>query len=259
MINTIVHLLILLLFNSCITSQKTTAVAHNKPVYQVQRDTFHVFDASRKRVILLAVFQPKTDQPLPNQPVVLYSHGYRYNQPGGYLTHATLATFLASKGYLVICIQHENPTDSILPLEGIPKIVRRTNWERGAANILFVREACKKTYPTADFDHLTLIGASNGGDMSMLFAQKYPNLLDKIISLDNRRCDFPRTSRPKIYSLRSSDQVADAGVLPTLEEQKKYGMTIIALKNTIHNKMNDDANPRQRNEMNTYLLAFLKE
>lgn len=62
--------------------------------------------------------------------------------------------------------------------------------------------------------------------------------MDKIISLDNRRMELPRTKQPRIYSLRSSDQPADEGVLPTIEEQEKFGIKIIKLPNTIHNDMN---------------------
>jgi len=70
---------------------------------------------------------------------------------------------------------------------------------------------------------------------------------------------FPRTQHPKIYSLRSSDQPADDGVLPTLEEQAAFGITVVKLPNTIHNNMDDNANESQRKEIITYVLGFLKE
>ena len=110
-----------------------------------------------------------------------------------------------------------------------------------------------------DFKHITLIGHSNGGDMTALFPQKYPDIVDKIITLDNRRMPLPRSNQPKVYSLRSSDQVADEGVLPTVEEQKKYSIKIIKLPNTIHNDMNDNANTIQREEIRKYVLGFLLE
>lgn len=110
------------------------------------------------------------------------------------------------------------PTDELLPLTGIPQIVRRSNWERGVENILFVITKLKITNPELDFKRLILVGHSNGGDMTVLFAHTYPNLVGKIISLDNRRVELPRTSHPKVYSLRSSDQPADEGVLLTLPE-----------------------------------------
>ncbi len=96
--------------------------------------------------------------------------------------------------------------------------------------------------------------------MVALFPQKYPGLADKIITLDNRRMALPRTkNKPKVYSLRSSDQPADEGVLPTSQEQKQLGMTVIKLCNTIHNHMDDQATPPQRKEMNAYILSFLQQ
>lgn len=95
--------------------------------------------------------------------------------------------------------------------------------------------------------------------MTALFPQKYPNIIQKIITLDNRRMALPRTSNPKVYSLRSSDQPADAGVLPTEEEQMQFGMTIIKLSNTKHNEMNDFGNKKQHTEINNYLLEFIKK
>jgi len=62
--------------------------------------------------------------------------------------------------------------------------------------------------------------------MTSLFPQKYPNIVEKIITLDNRRMTFPKTNQLKVYSLRSSDQSADEGVLPTEEEQKKFGIRL---------------------------------
>lgn len=226
--------------------------------FAVKLDGLNLFDSSRNRLIPVALYLPKTDKKLENQKVVIFSHGYGQNKGGDNLAYSYLTENLASKGYFVVSIQHELTTDSLLPLTGIPQIVRRTNWERGASNILFVLNELKKSNPDLNFKHLTLIGHSNGGDMSMLFAQKYPNLVDKIISLDNRRVAFPRTNRPEIYSLRSSDQVADEGVLPTNYEQKKYEIKIIKLKNTIHNDMDNHANEKQRKEINDYITSFLK-
>ncbi len=155
-------------------------------------------------------------------------------------------------------IQHELPTDDLIPMQGIPQIVRRPFWERGSENILFVINELKKTNPELDFKHITLIGHSNGGDMSVLFGHKYPKLVDKIISLDNRRMALPRTQQPRIYTLRSSDQPADEGVLPTLEEQKKWNITLVKLPNTIHNDMNDNGTNKQKEEINQYVVGFLK-
>ena len=201
----------------------------------------------------MAVYKPKVNR----CKIVIFSHGYGQNRGDSYLMYSYLTDYLASKGYFVASIQHELPTDSLIPSAGVPQIVRRPFWERGANNILFVINELRKSEPKLDFNHITLIGHSNGADMTALFPMKYPNIIDKIITLDNRRMPLPRTTKPKVYSLRSSDQPADEGVLPTKAEEKKYGMTIIKLPNTVHNDMDDHANNEQREEIRKYIIAFL--
>jgi len=191
--------------------------------------------------------------------VVLFSHGYGANESGSNLAYSYLTRFLASKGYFVASIQHELPTDDLLPLSGPAQVVRKPNWERGAENIRFVIQSLQRLYPGLDFKNITLIGHSNGGDMSVLFAHLHPEMVSKIISLDNRRMPLPRRSKPRIYSLRSSDQPADPGVLPTTEEQEQFGIKIIKLPGTPHNSMSDGANQVQRSEINRYLLQFLTD
>lgn len=218
-------------------------------------DTLTLFDKIRNRPIPVAIYKPKSSK----AKVIVFSHGYGQNGPGTYLAYSYLTEYLASKGYFVISIQHELPTDSLIPSSGIPQVVRRPFWERGAENILFVINELKRTNPELDFKHVTLIGHSNGADMTALFPQKYPGIVDKIITLDNRRMPLPRTSSPKVYSLRSSDQPADEGVLPNEVEEQKFRMKIIKLLNTIHNDMDDHANDRQRDEIREYVLTFLND
>mgnify|MGYP003423394823 FL=1 len=239
-----------LLLTSCLTNKKIA----NSQTYTFRLDTLTLFDESRNREIPVALYKPLIDSPQ----IIIFSHGYGQNQGGTYLNYTYLTEYLASKGYFVVSIQHELPTDSLIP-SGIPQIVRRPFWERGAGNILFVIKELEKSNPELDFKHITLIGHSNGADMSAFFPQKYPNIVDKIITLDNRRMPLSRTINPKVYSLRSSDQPADEGVLPSAEEQAKYRMTIIKLPNTIHNDMDDRADNRQRKEIRSYIMTFLKD
>lgn len=221
-----------------------------------KQDSVVFLDATRNRAIPVELYLPNS---LKKAKVVILSHGYGFNKGGDNRAYSYLTEALAASGYLVASIQHELPTDDLLPLTGVPQVVRRPNWERGATNIHFVLGELKKRFPQADYRHVALIGHSNGGDMSVLFAHQYPKLINKVISLDNRRMPFPRTRNPKIYTLRSSDQPADEGVLPTPAEQKKYGITVVQLPNTIHNNMDDSANESQRQEMVAYILGFLKD
>ncbi len=256
-----IHLKILLgfLLIGCLSNTAKPVPQIEKNTFKVKTDSLDLFDNARNRKIPVALYLPKTNQKIKNQKIVIISHGYAENRLGANKSYSYLSENLASKGYFVISIQHELPTDDLLPKTGIPQVVRRPFWERGAENILFVIHEFKKSNPDLDYEHLILIGHSNGGDMSALFAHKYPDLVDKLISFDNRRMELPRTKQPKIYSLRSSDQPADEGVVPTVEEQQKFGTQIIKLPNTIHNDMNDAGTKKQKKEINGYVMRFLND
>jgi predicted esterase len=216
-----------------------------------------LFDVVRQRLIPIAIYSPKvfkTKRPR----LVIFNHGYGQNKGGDCLAYTYLTEKLASEGYVVVSIQHELMTDSLLLLTGIPQVVRRPFWDRGADNIMFVINALKKSDPTLDFKHITLIGHSNGGDMAALFPQKYPNIVHQIITLDNRRMALPMSKRLKVSSLRSNDQVADDNVLPNVADAKKYHIQIVKLQNTKHNDMDDNANPEQQKEINDYILKWLQ-
>lgn len=215
------------------------------------------FDTTRNRLIPVAMYKPKTKKPAARQKLVIFSHGYGENKGGDNLVYSYLTESLASEGYLVVSVQHELPTDSLLAMTGNLQITRRGNWERGADNILFVLNQLKKTKPALDYKHVILVGHSNGGDMTALFAHKYPSLAYKIITLDNRRMTLPRVKHPTILSIRSSNLPADEGVLPTLEEMQKFNIQIVQLADTKHDEMDNDANERQRREINKLVLSFL--
>ena len=250
-------ILVVLILGSCSSNVK---LSHSKLVsksYEIKLDSINLFDKTRNRLIPVALYLPKTNEKSKNQKVVILSHCYNQNKLGTNKYYSFLTENLASKGYFVISIQNELPTDELLPISGNLKVLRKPIWERGCENIMFTINEFKNTNPELDYKHLILIGHSNGGDISMLFTEKYPNLVDKIISLDNRRVEFPKKSYPKIYSLRSSDQIADEGVLPTIEEQEKFKIRIVELKNTIHTDMMDNATEKQKFEMNKYIIEFL--
>ncbi|GAB3942185.1 alpha/beta fold hydrolase [Spirosoma harenae] len=209
-------------------------------------------DKVRNRLIPVALYMPQSStDPLK---LAVLSHGYG----GSNKAYSFIAQNLVIHGYLVASIQHELPTDEPLPMSGNPYEVRMPNWQRGSDNILFVIKVLQKLKPNLDADHVLLIGHSNGGDMTMLFAQQYPSLVNQVISLDNRRMPPPRVRRPRILSIRSSDQVADKGVLSTPEEQQQFGIRIVQLPATIHNDMWDGATLSQKQEINKAISDFIK-
>jgi predicted dienelactone hydrolase len=220
----------------------------------VKMTPLSLVDESRKRSVPVAIYTDGSREAR-NPRLAIISHGY-----GGKNTdYGFIATYLASHGYYVASIQHEIPGDEPLPTTGNPYETRKPSWERGVENILFVRAELKKRRPDLDVAHLLLVGHSHGGDTSMLFALEHPDLVETVISLDNRRMPFPRTKKPRLFSLRSSDQAADDGVIPSPDEQTKLGMKVIKLPGTAHKDMSDAGTAEQKAEIIRYIGEFLQE
>ncbi|HSZ71052.1 MAG TPA: hypothetical protein VK750_00145, partial [Cytophagaceae bacterium] len=195
-------------------------------------DSLSLYDYARNRAVPVALYLP--DSAELKQKLIIFNHGYGENKGDAYLSYSYLNAFLAAKGYMVASVQHELPTDDPLPMTGNLRETRGANWERGVENMFFVLKELKIRNPNIDDRHIMIIGHSNGGDITMLFATEYPQKVVKAITLDNRRMPIPRVSQPRIYSLRSSDVPADEGVLPSPDEQQKYGITIVQLPDIKH-------------------------
>lgn len=243
---------IILLLYSCITKRNTSL----HKTYETRLDTLTLFDTSRNRKIPVAFYSPETARKIPKQQVVIFSHGYGGNKGNDYFVYSYLTQKLASKGYFTVSIQHELPSDELLPMQGKLQTTRMPFWERGVENILFVLKELKKIKPDLDYQHLTLIGHSNGGDMTALFTVKHPELVYKIIAMDNRRMFLPRTALPKIYTIRSNDYPSDEGVLPSPDEQKKYHITVQPT-NINHGHMDDKGSQEEKNMLNKLVLEYI--
>ena len=227
--------------------------------HPVKTERFEYYDSVRNRKIPVEIYKPKVYQLVVNQEVVVFSHGYGFNRGDSYLGYSYIGEFLASKGYFVVSIQHEQKGDDSLAMKGNLQELRKPNWLKGVQNIKFVLNQIHSDYLNLNTNQIILIGHSNGGDMSMLFTQMYPELVHKVISLDNRRVSLPRVSYPCVYSIRSSDQLPDEGVLPSFEEQCIHNITIVQLPNTIHNDMANNASKKQKLEILNLIWKFLEE
>jgi pimeloyl-ACP methyl ester carboxylesterase len=225
---------------------------------RVQEDSLQLYDSARQRLVPVTLYLPASSQKNALHPWVIFSHGYAANQPGASRQYSSINRALAAKGYWVASIQHELSSDDLMPATGEIQVVRKPFWERGAANILFVLHELKKRYPSQNLQQVLVMGHSNGGDISALFAQKNPERVYKLITLDNRRFPLPRTRQPIVCSIRSGDQPADDKVLPSPEEQSAYSMRIVYLKNILHNDMGDRANKKQRQKINRLIGSFLR-
>jgi len=111
-------------------------------------------------------------------PVVIISHGNTVK----HTEYSFLANTFAIRGFLVGSIQHDIETDEpMVTKAGEEYAGRRPQYNRGIFNIMFAIEEMKKAYPNADYRHLTLVGHSNGGDISMYFASRHPELVRKVV------------------------------------------------------------------------------
>jgi hypothetical protein len=159
-------------------------------------------------------------------PVAILNHGNSVK----FSEYSFLANVFAARGYIAISIQHELPTDAPMVTKvGELYVGRLPQYQRGIANIRFAVDEMKKIEPNGDYDRLTIVGHSMGGDISMYFAKMYPDQIKKVVTLDNLRVPFMTEGKFKILSFRSKDPVfkADPGVVPNEEVCEKSGITVV--------------------------------
>ena len=179
----------------------------------------------------------QADAGLVKLPLAILNHGNTVK----FTEYSFLANLFAARGYMVASIQHDLDSDAPLVTKvGELYVGRLPQYHRGVANIRFAIDELKKVQPNADYDHLTMIGHSNGGDISMYFAKLYPDQIKKVVTLDNLRVPFLTDGRFKIISFRSKDPVfkPDPGVIPDDEICAKAGITVVRTSFQ-HNDMRD--------------------
>ena len=199
--------------------------------WAIRHQTLNLFDATRQRPVAvdLAVrrdYEVKADNGFWKLPVAVISNGNTVRNT----EYSFLANVLAARGYLVASIQQDLPSDPPLMTKiGMPYVGRIGVYQRSEANILFVIGELQKLQPNADYNHLTLVGHSNGGDVAMYCAKQHPELVSRVITLDNLRVPFVRSDKLKILSFRSKDPrfKTDPGVLPSPEQAKAGGIDIV--------------------------------
>jgi hypothetical protein len=170
-------------------------------------------------------------------PVAILNHGNTVK----FTEYSFLANLFAARGYLAVSIQHDLASDPPMVTKvGELYVGRLPQYHRDIANIRFAIDELKKVQPNADYDHLTMVGHSNGGDISMYFAKMYPDQIKKVVTLDNLRVPFMTDGRFKILSFRSKDPAfkPDPGVVPDDEVCEKAGITVVRTAFQ-HNDMRD--------------------
>ncbi|MEH2514233.1 hypothetical protein V1291_005587 [Nitrobacteraceae bacterium AZCC 1564] len=199
--------------------------------WAIRHETVSFYDETRQRPIDVAIAvrrdkEMKANAGMGALPVAIINHGNTVR----FTEYSFLANVLAARGYLAISIQHDLASDAPLVTKvGELYVGRLPVYERGVANIEFTIAKMKKIQPNADYDHLTMVGHSNGGDISMYFAKLHPDNVKKIVTLDNLRVPFLTEGKFKILSFRSKDPVfkADPGVVPDDDICEQAGITVV--------------------------------
>ena len=240
-----------------------TAAYFTVSKWAIRHESFTFYDASRENrpvAVDIAVRRDKEMQAnagMIKLPVAIFNHGNTVKNT----EYSFLANVMAARGYEVVSIQHDLPTDPPMVTKvGELYVGRLAQIQRGVANIRFAVEEMKKLQPNADYDHLTVVGHSMGGDITMYFAKQYPDEVKKVVTLDNLRVPFITSGKFKILSFRSKDPQfkTDPGVIPSDEECEKLGITVV--KTTFqHNDMRDTGSEEAKASIQGMLDKFLAD
>ena len=231
--------------------------------WAIRHETITFNDASRDNrpvQIDVAVRRDKAmqaDAGMIKLPVAVLNHGNTVK----FTEYSFLANIFAARGYEVISIQHDLPTDPPMVTKiGEPFVGRLAQIQRGVANIKFAVAQMREVQPNADYDHLTVVGHSMGGDISMYFAKMYPDQTKKLVTLDNLRVPFMTDGKFKILSFRSKDPVfkTDPGVIPAEEDCEKAGITVVRT-GFQHNDMRDTGPDAAKASIQDMLDKFLAD
>jgi hypothetical protein len=230
--------------------------------WAIRHETLNLFDATRQRPVSVDVavrrdYEMKANNGLWKLPVAVISNGNTVRNT----EYSFLANVFAARGYLVASIQQDLPTDPpLMTVVGQPYVGRRPVYLRCEANILFVLNQLQKIQPNASYDHIALVGHSNGGDVSMYVARQHPELVSQVITLDNLRVPFVLGDKMKILSFRSKDPnfKTDPGVLPSAAQAKNNGIDIVNT-GALHTELSDRGPDSVKERIQATLNKFLSD
>ena len=231
--------------------------------WAIRHETITFYDASRDNrpvPVDIAIRRDKemqADAGMITMPVAVINHGNTVKNT----EYGFLANIFAARGYLVVSPQHDLPTDPpMVTKPGEIYVGRLPQILRGVANIHLAMQEMKKVQPNADYEKVTMVGHSMGGDITMYFAKQYPDEVKKVVTLDNLRVPFVTAGKFKILSFRSTDPQfkADAGVIPSDEECEKAGIQVVKTEFQ-HNDMRDTGPDVAKNSIQSMLDKFLSD
>jgi predicted esterase len=115
----------------------------------------------------------------------------------------------------------------------------------------YIKKQEKNNHLNLDINNLILIGHSNGGDMSMMFATLYPERVSKVVSLDRKRYPFPRNPKLEILRFGAIDDEPDEGVVP------ESGVQVIYVKGARHMDLCDRGSQKMKDKIQKSMIQFL--
>src|ERR1700692_1588133 len=140
--------------------------------WAIRHETMTFYDATRDNrpvAVDIAVRRDKEMQASAGMitlPVAILNHGNTVK----FTEYSFLANVFAARGYLVVSIQHDLPTDAPMVTKvGELYVGRQPQYLRGIANIKFAIDEMKQVQANADYDHLTMVGHSMGAESSRNF------------------------------------------------------------------------------------------
>ncbi|PKM19485.1 MAG: alpha/beta hydrolase [Gammaproteobacteria bacterium HGW-Gammaproteobacteria-15] len=213
-------------------------------------------DAQTQRDIPIHISYPQDTSVCSSKnpcPVALLSSGYGV----AYDNYKFISNTLNAAGYLVVAVQHELPGDPPLAVRGDLYTARSENWQRGANSLEFVRTELQQHMPNYNFVAPTLIGHSNGGDISGWYINSGKGKVAQLITLDHRRVPLPRIEKMSVLSIRGSDFPADKDVLYSENELKQFNACIVQIANSKHNEMTDFGPDWLKQTLSKAIAAFL--
>ena len=217
-----------------------------------------IVDKIRDRVIPVTISEPSNSSTCSEHnkcSVAFINAGYGI----AHTDYQFAADIFTAKGYLTIAVAHELKGDPALNRNPPYMATRLENWHRGVVTLKFLVNELSSRYPSYDFSQLTLLGHSNGGDISALYAALYPNQVERIITLDHRRMLLPRNKNIRVLTLRGSDFLADHQVLLNADELTQYPVKQVAIENSRHNDMYDGGPKWLVDRMSKELNKFMRE
>jgi hypothetical protein len=215
-----------------------------------------IVDSTRDRSIPLEVVLPQDSDSCTTKEqcdVAFISAGNRVP----FTKYSFVGEMLNDRGYMTIYVDHELPSDPPLSKTGDLYKTRIENWTRGAQTLNVLQHELASRFPAYDFNKLTLVGHSNGGDISTWLSNENKSYVSQLITLDHKRVTLPKSENIRVLSIRATEYPTKEGVLPTESEQKQYGSCVVEIPDSKHMDLSDYGSNLAKQSTNDIMIGFL--